>query len=158
MIGQPDEVAIVHQLLLSKLGAIANLDHMTNPPGEAKSGRGVTVFAYGGQYPEVIVEAIHTEAVLNFDNASGSQNIAKFQLWREASRYEKEKGLVDDAGEAGDSAADEVHKEISDDSDDSGNSGFMEESPPRQGSKRSTAVRTPASGRRSSKRRGSAQS
>ena len=152
MIGQPDEVAIVHQLLLSKLGAIANLDHMTNPPGEAKSGRSVTTVAYAGQYPEVIVEAIQTEAVLIFDNASGSQNIAKFQLQREASRYE---GLVDDAGETGDSAADEVNGEIS---DDSGNSGFMEESPPRQGSKRSTAVRTPASGRRSSKRRGSAQS
>jgi len=143
---------------VSKLGAIANLDHMTNPPGEAKSGRSVTTVAYAGQYPEVIVEAIQTEAVLIFDNASGSQNIAKFQLQREASRYEKEEGLVDDAGEAGDSAADEVNKEISDDSDDSGNSGFMEESPPRQGSKRSSAVRTPASGRRSSKRRGSAQS
>ena len=166
---------------VSKLGSIANLDHMTNRPGEAKSGRSVSTCACSGLYPVVIEEAIQTEAVLIFDNASGKQNIAKFQLRREASRYEEEEpyqpavrggsakfqlrreasryeeeeGLVDDAGEAGDSAADEVNGEIS---DDSGNSGFMEESPPRQGSKRSTADRTPASGQRSSKRRGSAQS
>ena len=140
---------------VSKLGSIANLDHMTNRPGEAKSGRSVSTCACSGLYPVVIEEAIQTEAVLIFDNASGKQNIAKFQLRREASRYEEEEGLGDDAGEAGDSAADEVNGEIS---DDSGNSGFMEESPPRQGSKRSTADRTPASGQRSSKRRGSAQS
>lgn len=76
---------------LIQLGTIANLDHMTNRPGEAKSGIAVSAAAKRGKYPEVIDEAVQTEAVLAQDNARGKSAIATRQLWREASPYEKKR-------------------------------------------------------------------
>ena len=76
---------------LTQMGAVANLDHMTNRPGEAKSGIAVSTAASSGTYPGVIDEAVQTEAVLAQDNATGKYAIATHQLLREASPYEKKK-------------------------------------------------------------------